>query len=387
VKGAEIDLASAGPAMQRALAALHENVTISADGKRLVATKVSGRLSLPSDRSFETYDKALAHLAAPLQPDTVIYVDQGYFDARFSYPLASPNARLSVRTTVAPDVRDYLKLVMRYMPSSGEAQTMVITSASGEVALNPTLGSAARSFIGFGIAHIITGFDHLLFVLCLLIPLRGFRQILTVVTGFTLAHSVTLIGSAFNLAPAGAWFPAFVEVVIALSIVYMALENIIGVDLRRRLLLTMLFGLVHGFGFSYGLREDLQFAGSHLITSLLAFNVGVEIGQLLALALMLPALAVVARYVLPGRIGTIILCAIIAHVGWDWMTERWTALASVNWPTLELASVTVLLFWLAGLTLASGVVVAVTSRLRLAPFSGESGSGRHWRLPRAMPPD
>ena len=66
---------------------------------------------------------------------------------------------------------------------------------------------------------------------------------------------------------------------IAVSIVYMALENIIGVDFRRRMLVTGLFGLVHGFGFSYGLQRGLQFAGSHLLVSLLAFNVGVEIGQ------------------------------------------------------------------------------------------------------------
>ena len=115
------------------------------------------------------------------------------------------------------------------------------------------------------------------------------RQIITIVTGFTIAHSFTLIGSAFGLAPTGAWFPPFVETVIALSIVYMALENIIGVDFRRRLLLDRcLFGLVHGFGFSYGLREDLQFAGSHLVVSLFAFNVGIEIGQIVVLGVMLP---------------------------------------------------------------------------------------------------
>ena len=70
---------------------------------------------------------------------------------------------------------------------------------------------------------------------------------------------------------------------------------------------AMLFGLVHGFGFSYGLKEDLQFAGTHLVVSLFAFNVGIEIGQLLVLIVMLPALALVTRFVLPGRVGAIIL--------------------------------------------------------------------------------
>jgi HupE / UreJ protein len=368
VKGAEVDLANAGPAMERALGALQDNVALFADGKRLAATSSGGRLSLPSDRSFETYDRAVEHVATAHDPGIGIYVDQGFIDARFSYALPSPDARLSVRTSVAPDVRDYLKLVVRYMPSSGETRTMVISSTSGTVELDPTWLTAVRSFVGFGISHIVTGFDHLLFLLCLLMPLRGIRQIVTIVTGFTLAHSVTLIGSAFGFAPEGAWFPPFVEIVIAVSIVYTALENIVGVDLRRRLVLTMLFGLVHGFGFSYGLREELQFAGSHLLVSLFAFNLGVEIGQLAMVALMLPVLALVSRYVLPGRVGAIIVSALVAHVGWHWTTERWEALAAAKWPMLDLAGVTVALLWLGALAIGVGIVVNVSARLRLQPL-------------------
>jgi hypothetical protein len=242
---------------------------------------------------------------------------------------------------------------------------MMITSRHGTVALNPTWWRAATGFIGLGIAHILTGYDHLLFLLCLVIPLRGVRQLLTVITGFTLAHSFTLIGSAFSLAPGGAWFPPFVETVIAASIVYMALENIIGVELKRRVLLTMLFGLVHGFGFSYGLKQELQFAGTHLLVSLLAFNIGIEIGQIVVLMVMLPVLALVRRFVLPGRVGAIILAALVAHTGWHWMTERWDALVRVPWPSPDAPSVALLLAWLAGLALAAGLVVAVVSRLRL----------------------
>ena len=124
-----------------------------------------------------------------------------------------------------------------------------------------------------------------------------------------MAHSFTLIGAVFGLAPTGMWFPPFVETMIAASIVYMALENIMGVDIERRVLVTGLFGLVHGFGFSYGLQESLQFAGSHLLVSLVAFNLGIELGQVLALAVMMPLLFLVRRYVLRGRVGMIILGA------------------------------------------------------------------------------
>lgn len=365
VKGAEIDVENAGPAVQRALAALQRDVTIFEDERPLAAQSSSGRLTLPSDRSFESYDQAAGHIATPVEPGTAIVIDQGYVDAHFVYPIASPNGVFSIRTTVAPELGDYLKLALRYLPPGAEGRAMMITSRHGTVALNPTWWRAATGFIGLGIAHILTGYDHLLFLLCLVIPLRGLRQLLTVITGFTLAHSFTLIGSAFSLAPGGAWFPPFVETVIAASIVYMALENIIGVELKRRVLLTMLFGLVHGFGFSYGLKQELQFAGTHLLVSLLAFNIGIEIGQIVVLMVMLPVLALVRRFVLPGRVGAIILAALVAHTGWHWMTERWDALVRVPWPSPDAPSVALLLAWLAGLALAAGLVVAVVSRLRL----------------------
>ena len=82
------------------------------------------------------------------------------------------------------------------------------------------------------------------------------------------------------LSPDALWFPPLIEMLIAMSIVYMALENIVGSNMQRRWMITFVFGLVHGFGFSFALRETLQFAGPHLLTALLAFNVGVELGQL-----------------------------------------------------------------------------------------------------------
>src|SRR6267143_752210 len=176
--------------------------------------------------------------------------------------------------------------------------------------------TTARAFVLLGVEHIPTGIDHLLFLLCLVIPLLSLRQVVSIVTAFTVAHSFTLLGSAYGIGPSGPWFSPFVETAIAASIVYMALENILGADLRRRWLITGLFGLVHGFGFSYGLKQNLQFAGSHLVVSLLAFNVGIELGQLAVLAALLPALALLRRSVLGGRAGVVVLSAQIgrAHV-------------------------------------------------------------------------
>jgi hypothetical protein len=145
---------------------------------------------------------------------------------------------------------------------------------------------------------------------------------------------------------------------IAASIVYMALENILAPGegrLRRRWLIAFGFGLVHGFGFSFALRDTMQLAGSHLLTSLLSFNLGVEIGQIAVLALLLPALALLFR-VVAERPGTIVLSAIVAHTGWHWMIDRGEQLGRYQFepPDLTLGFFAGVLRWLI-------VVVAVAA--------------------------
>jgi hypothetical protein len=109
---------------------------------------------------------------------------------------------------------------------------------------------------------------------------------------------------------------------IALSIVYMAFENIVGAKLDHRWVVTFAFGLIHGFGFSFLFSDTLQFAGGHLFSSLLAFNVGVEIGQLLVLIIAIPVLNVLFKYFVGERIGIILISALLAHSAWHWMLER-----------------------------------------------------------------
>jgi hypothetical protein len=362
LNGAEIALDKAGPAIQQAVALIGTQIAISEEGRALIPASAKGRLSLPSDRSFEAYEAAVTHVATPPGPGTSIYADQGYLDAHFTYAIVSSRSRFSIRTSVSPDFKNYLKLAIRYLPHRGEERAMVITSQSGTVSLDPAWHEAAASFVQLGIGHILGGIDHLLFLLCLVIPLLRFRQVLGVVTAFTVAHSFTLIGSAYGLGPEGAWFPPFVETAIAASIVYMALENIVGVDLRRRWLITGLFGLVHGFGFSYGLRENLQFAGRHLVVALLSFNIGIELGQIAVLAAMLPALALVRRQVPSERVAVIILSAVVAHTGWHWMVERGEMLWKVEWPQLDAPGLMTLARWVAGVLLLAGAVRLVAKR-------------------------
>jgi hypothetical protein len=362
INGPTYDLTASGPARKQALDTLAAGLTIQENGAPLVPSAAIGKLVLPSDRSFQDYDSAVAQLSKPNDPTEVIYFDQGYFDAHFTYPITSPKSVFSIQTTVAADLSDFVKLTVRYMPLDESSRAFIITAKSGRVSLDPAWYQASGSFVTLGIEHILSGIDHLLFLFCLVIPFRRLRGLIPVITMFTLAHSLTLLGSAYHLAPQGAWFPPFVETAIAASIVYMALENIVGADLRHRWLITGVFGLVHGFGFSHALQTQLQFAGSHLLVSLFSFNIGIEIGQLFVLALMLPLLALFRRIV-PDRMGVIVLSAIAAHTGWHWMLERWDVLRQTPWPPLDAASLVIIARWSAAVLLAAGIARLLANRI------------------------
>ena len=320
---------------------------------------VATRISLPSDRSFVSYEDAIAHVnAPPLSNDTNVYWDQTLLDVLFEYPIQSEQSRFSIHPALA---RLGLRVVtvLRFVPASGEVRAFEFTSDPGLVRLDPRWHQAALRFVDLGFFHILDGTDHLLFLLCLVIPFRRLGALIPVITAFTIAHSITLIASAYNLAPNFLWFPPLIETLIAISIVYMALENIVGGgSLQRRWMMAFGFGLIHGFGFSFALRQSLQFAGSHLLTSLLSFNVGVELGQLLVLILLIPALQLLFRYAVAERMGVIILSAIVAHTGWHWMLDRGHVLAQFRfeWPALTAASLASAARWLMAFLLLGGVL-------------------------------
>jgi len=338
---------------------------------------VSTRMSLESDRSFGAYEDALAHVTGPTLPaDTTIFWEQGLLDVLFEYPIQSDRSRFSIHAAF-----DRLALsvitALRFLPPGGVVRAYELPGDAGLIRLDPRWHQAAMRFVGLGFFHILDGIDHLLFLLCLVIPFRRARALIPIVTSFTVAHSITLIASAYNYAPDALWFPPLIETLIAMSIVYMALENIVAARLARRWIITFLFGLVHGFGFSFGLEHTLQFAGSHLLTSLLSFNVGVELGQLLVLALLVPALEVLFRFVVAERMGTIILSALIAHTGWHWMIDRFGVLRQFPWPTVTAAGLAGGIRWLTIIVAVAAIawLVFVLTQRSSRPGAGETAVG------------
>jgi len=346
---------------------ISDNIELYEDDTRLPEpTMVEVRASIMSDKSIASYEQALAHVTGPRLPDdTTLVWTQGLLDILFEYPIQSDRSEFSINPMFGRlGIRTIT--ILRFLPPDGNVRAFEFSGEPGLVRIDPRWHQAALTFVKLGFLHILDGVDHLLFLFCLVIPFRRMRQLLLVVTSFTVAHSFTLIASAYNLAPDALWFPPLVETLIAMSIVYMALENIVGSKVYRRWIITFAFGLIHGFGFSFALRETLQFAGSYMLTSLLSFNVGVELGQLLVLILLIPALDLLFRRGVDERIGTIILSALVAHTGWHWMTERWQTLRqfSFEWPALTAAFMASMVRWAMVLVLAAAIVWFVSLVLK-----------------------
>jgi len=368
-RGGYLDSAALAPLLPDAANLwIADFIEIHEDDARLPKPLVRAtRISLASDRSFVSYETALAHISGPaLASDAHLVWNQVMFDVWFEYPIRSERSRFAIHSRLNR-LAARVVTVLRFLPPGGAVRAFEFPGDPGILRLDPSWRQAAGQFIGLGFRHILDGTDHLLFLLCLVIPFRRFRALVPVVTAFTAAHSVTLIASAYGLAPDMLWFPPLIETLIAVSIVYMALENIVGgSSTRRRWMIAAGFGLVHGFGFSFALRQTMQFAGAHLLASLLCFNIGVELGQLLVLLLLIPILDALFRFVVAERMGTIILSALVAHTAWHWMLERADRLRAYRfeWPPLNPGVLASALGWLALAALLAALFALAGALLR-----------------------
>lgn len=153
------------------------------------------------------------------------------------------------------------------------------------VTINPSILRAVREFVVAGASHILEGFDHLLFVVCLVLADLRLRPIALKITGFSVGHSLSLTAGFYGWLPAAPWVAPGVELLIALSVLGSALlmlgRSNGGHNGRNSAALTCLAGLIHGCGLAFGLRDILSDSGPNIVPSLLSFNLGVEAGQLM----------------------------------------------------------------------------------------------------------
>ncbi|MEK7723661.1 MAG: HupE/UreJ family protein [Acidobacteriota bacterium] len=171
-----------------------------------------------------------------------------------------------------------------------KVKSEVLTAESNSVAIDFEKLEPNNSFWKFlpiGIEHILFGYDHLLFLSALLLTVKTFGEIAKIITSFTVAHSITLSLATLNVIQIS---PTIIEPLIALSIVFVGIENLFRNKTEKRWILTYFFGLIHGFGFATALQEIGIGKGIGVAVPLLSFNLGVEVGQIAVVLLILPIL-------------------------------------------------------------------------------------------------
>lgn len=252
------------------------------------------------------------------------------------------NAQVELRFSITPSHQLSLQSKLLRLLPEGHKEFVTVKNSAGQILSEKMLGRADDKlninlangeqqagngdstfveFLKLGVEHIVTGYDHLLFLFALLAVTHSFWPAIRIITFFTIAHSITLALASLNLIDLPA---SFVEPFIAATIVYVALENIIrGDHPKGRHWLTFGFGLIHGFGFASVLRElDIASGDSGILLPLLSFNLGIESGQIGVAAVVLPII-----WQLNNRLNTSQLflrggSLLVALVGFFWFLER-----------------------------------------------------------------
>lgn len=302
--------------------------TLTFDALRLrdVDRNGDGRVSQEEiDESIEAFYADVSQhyrVSAPGAPPQVSVESYGIrddhiLDIEVVYVFDSPVSTVSVSSTfdriARPDHRHLTSVTF-----DGVVQGAILDASMPDAEFRPAgrpLLDTAKQFVLLGLEHIITGFDHLAFLVVLVVASRGPWALVKVVTSFTVAHSITLALATLDFVVP----PSVVtESLIALSIAYVAVENLLKERMVERHLVTFAFGLVHGFGFS-GVLRDMQLPTGGLVVSLMSFNIGVELGQI-AFVLLLYPFVVLATTKKPRAIPAV--SAIVACLAVCWFVER-----------------------------------------------------------------
>lgn len=308
------------------------SLVLTTDDAKRAPRRAGIRLSpLGSEPGFATLAEARSALASPaIFPDAAgpAYVGDVMVDLHLRFA-GGPVDTYTLSHKADPGLpgqEDTANLILDY-----RGDTVRTYRATGlmhdPVRISGTARAAAGSFVVEGVRHILEGPDHLLFVICMIIGAARLQGLLVRITGFTIGHTATLVAGFFGFAPAVAWFVPAIELAIALSIIFAALLAVMPTRRKthdgKAFAVTLGVGLLHGFGFSFMLHRILQVDSPNVWHSLLAFNVGVEIGQLIIVLLVWPLVLVLRHQPRPVRVGSRALVAATAgSVAMFWVVER-----------------------------------------------------------------
>lgn len=316
-----LDLGSIDDRLQQAAAATGRQIELREDGVALVPAVRAARIAVLSDRSFLSYEAALAHLEGPpLSADTDLFWNQGFFDTQLDYPIRSARGHFSIQVNVAPELGQRLKLRLRFLPAEGPAVSNELPGGSGWIALDPRGYEAAWLFMKAGFVDAFA-FDRIVFLLCLVAPFRRFLSLLAVVMVLAGLQALTSTAIAQGALVDSPLFAPLCGASLGAAIVLLAIGNLAAPSLRRRWFVSALVGAVGGFSLGHVLAGVLQFAGTHPVVSVLSFNLGMALAQVVSLALALVVLRLLWDRLLGPALGVVVLSAVLGHMGWHWMVD------------------------------------------------------------------
>jgi HupE/UreJ protein len=362
------------PAIREAANQVANGIVLIENGERLMQYETAdGRISLPSDKAFDSYEGAISHLRSPKIPENAqIYYNQGFLDLELNYVIRSDASDFGMQVLFGRGLANRTATYINFIRPSGAVRAFRLHDDASMVHLDPRFHQAVWAFISAGFYRFLDGLDHLLFVFVLALPYRRVRDLIKPVAAFAVAHSITLTAAALGLEPAGNWFAPLITTLMAFSIIYVAIDNSVGANLRHRWVVAFAFGLVHGFGMALAFADLLQFAGAHKVAALLSFNVGLELGQIIILSIAVPATGLLFSQVFAERAGIIVLSVIPAHSSWHWMMDRLVVLRAADWPALDLPLALVLVRWLLAITIVGGGIWFISGFVRGKPAEPES---------------
>jgi hypothetical protein len=295
--------------------------------------------------------------AGDVADDAKLNRNQIWLETELAFALAGGGDSLEFQPKVA-DLGVRVKTELQYTGADGASREFSFSGDPGRFPFEPSGAATGAQFFRRGVMSLGAASDYLLFLFCLALPLRRYRDITPAALAVVIGLSLTFTASWLNLAPDRLWFPPLVATLAGCAVLFTALANIAGKPrVRRRGLLALAAGLVFGFRLGFDLASKLQFGGAHSVIAAVSFDAGVVTATLLLLALLVPVLAGLFRFARTERVELIVVSALAADTAWQWVSERWSQLIRypVGLPNFDAAFFAMALRWLAILTVVGGV--------------------------------
>ncbi len=324
-----IDVDASVPLLDDSLTKVTAAIMLFEGTSPLSAAKREFRLSLPSDRSFDSHAAASARLEDAVSA-TAIYANQGYLDARLSYPLRSLKSMISVQSQFTEAWGGAPTLSLTFVSGEGERR-YVIAGGLGRVALNPTMSEAVRRFFVLGLTLVLGTADYLLLLICLIVPLRVFRDIAVVVVAVVSGYVAATVAAMFMLVRVEDPFAQIAGASTAVVVAAAAVFNLVAPSSPRRRVLATIGGVICGFATAQALQQQLPLAGSHPLVSAFALNMGTTVGQLLVVTGLAGGALLLVHRSATAQVRILLVSAMVADLAWHWSIERITPLWQAGW--------------------------------------------------------